>query len=112
VRATIDDVDVIFHSLFIGSTGAGKTNALLYWLRRLFIKRKDVALVLVDPHGDAAIDLFRSILRSERDRVILLDPNIWGAAGPLDGIFLSGIMQAFLFLLMSDFFRGGFGRRP
>jgi type II secretory ATPase GspE/PulE/Tfp pilus assembly ATPase PilB-like protein len=34
---------MIFHALFIGSTGAGKTNALLYWLRRLFSDRKDVA---------------------------------------------------------------------
>jgi len=41
---------VVFHSLFIGSTGAGKTNALLYWLRRLFFERKDVALVVIDPH--------------------------------------------------------------
>ncbi|MDG6903125.1 MAG: type IV secretory system conjugative DNA transfer family protein, partial [Nitrososphaerota archaeon] len=75
MRVPVDDDDVIFHSLFIGSTGAGKTNALLYWLRRLFVERRDVALVLIDPHGDAAIDLFRSIPKSERERVILLDPN-------------------------------------
>jgi len=75
MRDTVDDDDIIFHSLFIGSTGAGKTNAMLYWLRKLFTTRKDVALVLIDPHGDAAIDLFRSIPKSERDRVTLLDPN-------------------------------------
>ena len=75
MQVPIDDDDVIFHSLFIGSTGAGKTNAMLYWLRRLFVKRRDVALVLIDPHGDAAIDLFRSIPKSERERVTLLDPN-------------------------------------
>ena len=59
----IGEDDVISHSLFIGSTGAGKTNALLYWLRRLFSDRRDLALVLIDPHGDAAVDLsepFRS----------------------------------------------------
>ena len=65
---------MIFHSLFIGSTGAGKTNALLYWLRRLFF-RGDIALVLIDPHGDAAIDLFRTIHETERHRVTILDPN-------------------------------------
>ncbi|MDE1853266.1 MAG: type IV secretory system conjugative DNA transfer family protein [Thaumarchaeota archaeon] len=75
MQSAIDDDDVIFHSLFIGSTGAGKTNAMLYWLRRLFMKRRDVALVLIDPHGDAAIDLFRGIPNSERERVTLLDPN-------------------------------------
>jgi hypothetical protein len=24
--------DMLFHTLYIGSAGAGKTNALLYWL--------------------------------------------------------------------------------
>jgi type II secretory ATPase GspE/PulE/Tfp pilus assembly ATPase PilB-like protein len=39
----IGDEGVISHSLFIGSTGAGKTLALLYWLRRLFSDRRDIA---------------------------------------------------------------------
>ena len=55
--SSIGAEDMVFHSLFIGSTGAGKTNALLYWLQRLFRDRKELALVLIDPHGDAAIDL-------------------------------------------------------
>jgi hypothetical protein len=33
--STIGAEDMVFHSLFIGATGAGKTNALLYWLERL-----------------------------------------------------------------------------
>ena len=66
---------MLFHALFIGSTGAGKTNALLYWLQRLFTNRKDVALVLIDPHGDAAIDLVRLIPKSERERITILDPT-------------------------------------
>jgi hypothetical protein len=75
VARTIDDEDMIFHALFIGSTGAGKTNALLYWLHSLFANRKDVALVLIDPHGDAAIDLVRLIPKSERERITILDPS-------------------------------------
>jgi hypothetical protein len=59
--------DMVFHSLFIGATGAGKTNALLYWLQRLSSDRRDVALVLIEPHGDAAIDLVRAIPRAERE---------------------------------------------
>ena len=38
--------DMVSHLLFIGATGAGKTNAMLYWMRRLFTERDDVALVL------------------------------------------------------------------
>ena len=72
---SIDYEDMLFHALFIGSTGAGKTNALLYWLRKLFSNRKDVALVLIDPHGDAAIDLVRLIPKSERERITILDPT-------------------------------------
>jgi len=67
--------DMVSHSLFIGATGAGKTNAMLYWMHRLFMERKDVALVLVDPHGDAAIDLVRSVPQGERRRITILDPE-------------------------------------
>ena len=75
MNRSINNEDMLFHALFIGSTGAGKTNALLYWLRRLFSNRKDVALVLIDPHGDAAIDLVRLIPKSERERITILDPT-------------------------------------
>ncbi|MGP8058001.1 MAG: helicase HerA domain-containing protein, partial [Nitrososphaerales archaeon] len=72
---SIDQNDMVFHSLFVGSTGAGKTNAVLYWLNLLFSGKKDVALILVDPHGDAAIELMRVIPKSEWHRVTLLDPT-------------------------------------
>jgi hypothetical protein len=71
---TISAEDMLFHALYVGSTGAGKTNALLYWLLRLFA-RKDVALVFIDPHGDAAFDLVRLIPETERDRVAIIDPE-------------------------------------
>jgi len=73
--SSIRTEDMVFHSLFIGSTGAGKTNALLYWLQRLFSGRRELALVLIDPHGDAAIDLVRLIPKSESGRVTILDPT-------------------------------------
>jgi DNA helicase HerA-like ATPase len=73
--STIGAEDMVFHSLFIGATGAGKTNALLYWLERFSRDRKDVVLVLIDPHGDAAIDLVRAIPKTERARVTILDPT-------------------------------------
>jgi hypothetical protein len=73
-KDTVSAEDMLFHALYIGSTGAGKTNALLYWILRLF-ERKDVALVLIDPHGDAAFDLVRTIPESERGKVALIDPE-------------------------------------
>jgi predicted transcriptional regulator len=73
--SSIDEEDMVFHTVFIGATGAGKTNALLYWLHRLFTNRRDAALALIDPHGDAAIELMRVIPRSEWHRVTLLDPT-------------------------------------
>jgi uncharacterized membrane protein len=31
-----------------------------------------------------------------------ISPNIWGAAGPLDGIFMTGMYQVILYLLMTN----------
>jgi hypothetical protein len=73
--STISVEDVVFHSLFIGATGAGKTNTLLYWLGRLSRDRRDVAFVLIDPHGDAAVDQVRAVPKAERARVTILDPT-------------------------------------
>ena len=64
VNSITDGEDVIFHSVFIGSTEAGKTNALLCWGLRLFSDREDVTLVLIEPHCDAAVDLVRVIPKS------------------------------------------------
>jgi len=44
-----------FHALFIGSTGAGKTNAMLFWLRRLFSNRKDIAEKCSEGEGEVEI---------------------------------------------------------
>ena len=111
---TIDDEEMIFHALFIGSTGAGKTNAMLFWLRRLFSNRKDVALVLIDPHGDAAVDLVRLIPKSERERITILDPtyvsfglNPLSLPASIDGLNRVQILQTQveeLSALLSDVF--------
>ncbi len=74
MAASLTDEEMVFHALFIGATGAGKTNALLYWLRQLFTTGQ-VALVLIDPHGDAAIELASVVPDSELRRVAMLDPS-------------------------------------
>ena len=70
----VTEEDVIWHTLMVGKTGSGKSNGIEYWMLRLF-DRRDVAIVFVDPAGDAALDLVRRIDRKDWPRVALLDPR-------------------------------------
>ncbi|QQG48724.1 MAG: ATP-binding protein [archaeon] len=75
----LDSNDMLFHILVAGGTGSGKTNAILYMLDLLFRKEDKgsvlPALFLFDPAGDASIDLLRAISPTERNRVVILDPQ-------------------------------------
>ncbi len=70
-RGIIEEGDLIWHTMTIGGTGSGKTNCMLYWLRRLY-ERGDVALILLDPAGDPSIELMRSL--EDWNRITLFDP--------------------------------------
>ncbi|MDV3277097.1 MAG: type IV secretory system conjugative DNA transfer family protein [Nitrososphaerales archaeon] len=76
---TLDSGDMLFHTLVVGGTGSGKTNAVLHMLNLLFKKKEEgkprPALFFFDPAGDASIDLLRSIPKSEWTRVNLFDPQ-------------------------------------
>ena len=78
---TFDSGDMLFHMLVVGGTGSGKTNAILYMLDFLHHRKEyeggavRPALFLFDPAGDAAIDLLRSIPKSEWRLVTVLDPQ-------------------------------------
>ncbi|MGA2876736.1 MAG: type IV secretory system conjugative DNA transfer family protein, partial [Nitrososphaerales archaeon] len=65
------------HTWILGATGGGKTNTLLYSLCTLLDpenqKRFPAAVVLVDPHGYAAMELARMV--RPLGRVIILDPT-------------------------------------
>ncbi|MDG6908070.1 MAG: ATP-binding protein [Nitrososphaerota archaeon] len=69
--------DYMGHTWILGATGGGKTNTLLYSLRYLLDpeiqKRFPSAVVLVDPHGYASMELARMV--RPLGRVIILDPT-------------------------------------
>ncbi|MDG7046546.1 MAG: DUF87 domain-containing protein [Nitrososphaerota archaeon] len=46
------------HVFVIGSTGSGKSNFLLYTINYI-AKRTDSAVIFIDPHGEASLDLAR-----------------------------------------------------
>ncbi len=65
-QLTTDDVKG--HMFVIGSTGAGKTNFLLYTMDYI-AKNTDAAIIFIDPHGEASLDLARM-----EENVKLFDP--------------------------------------
>ncbi|MGC8970259.1 MAG: helicase HerA domain-containing protein, partial [Conexivisphaera sp.] len=56
----LTDADLRGHTLVIGATGAGKTNFLLYTIHHIHA-RMNAAVIFIDPHGQASIDLARMI---------------------------------------------------
>jgi TraM recognition site of TraD and TraG len=72
---------MLFHTLIVGGTGSGKTNAILHMLSLLFTKQEGEnsqrpSLFLFDPAGDASIDLLRAVPQAEwSSRVVVLDPQ-------------------------------------
>ncbi|MGA2876305.1 MAG: DUF87 domain-containing protein, partial [Nitrososphaerales archaeon] len=70
------------HVWILGKTGGGKTNTLVYLLRRLMEpenqKEFPCACILIDPHGEASIDLARILKewQGPDTRLIILNPEI------------------------------------
>ncbi|MEM4098884.1 MAG: type IV secretion system DNA-binding domain-containing protein [Candidatus Micrarchaeaceae archaeon] len=54
----LTDDDLKGHVFVLGSTGAGKTNFLLYTMNHI-AKNMDAAVIFIDPHGEASLDLAR-----------------------------------------------------
>jgi DNA helicase HerA-like ATPase/predicted transcriptional regulator len=68
--------DAIAHTWIVGSNTAGKSNTLLYRLRMMaedYQGQRPCALVFIDPHGDAAMRLARSL--GSWERLTILDPT-------------------------------------
>jgi DNA-binding transcriptional ArsR family regulator len=56
----LSDRDLLGHAMVIGATGSGKTNFLLYTMHHIH-RSMDAAVIFVDPHGQASLDLARMI---------------------------------------------------
>lgn len=53
--ALLTEDDLKGHAFIVGSTGAGKTNLLLYLMQLL--SSKGATIIAIDPHGDMALEL-------------------------------------------------------
>ena len=80
------------------------------WYSRLKVSRTDVwltagELYVIGTLGVLLDDMVRTFLGFLNVPVVGLriSPNIWGAGGPLDGIFMTGMYQVVLYLLMVIF---------
>jgi len=54
------DRDLLGHTIVMGATGSGKTNFLLYTMHHIH-RNMNAAVIFVDPHGQASLDLARMI---------------------------------------------------
>jgi hypothetical protein len=81
IMIKLDLNDAIAHTWIVGSNTAGKSNTLLYRLHLMAEEFQDdcpCAIIFIDPHGDAAINLVQSM--KSWDNVTILDPN-YGSFG-------------------------------
>ena len=69
--------DLLRHCMIIGATGSGKSTVMLRMIHQLMSesvqKAHPCSAILLDPHGDAAIELARSF--PDITKTILLDPH-------------------------------------
>ncbi len=78
------------------------------WYSRLRVVKAEVLIVAAELYviGTLAVlmdDALRTFLGFLNIPVIGLNitPNIWGAAGPMDGIFMTGMYQAIIYLMIA-----------
>jgi uncharacterized membrane protein len=89
---------------------------IVTWYSRLRFDRSDALLTaselyVVGTLGVLMDDIVRTLLGLLNVPIVglAITPNIWGAAGPLDGIFMTGEYQVIIYLLMAIVLRR---RRP
>ena len=63
------------HTFITGGTGAGKSEAIKTLMRHYLTKNTKPTLVLLDPHGDLALDVARFRENADNDRLVYVCPS-------------------------------------
>jgi len=74
------------HSLVLGGSGAGKTEEIKTMIY-CNILRNDGSVIIIDPHGDFAIDILS--LPMDKNRIVFIDPTLKDNMTPTLNIFES-----------------------
>ena len=72
------------HTYITGQSGSGKSE-LLKTLLIKDIERNDISIILLDPHGDLALDLAKMV--KDKERLILIDPSLDASKTPTINLF-------------------------
>lgn len=69
------------HSYLTGKTGSWKSSLIAQWVYHLWKasnKDKNIALIVIDPHGDMVHTMRKfDLMRDDRKRLIYVDPMLW-----------------------------------
>ena len=63
------------HTFITGGTGAGKSETIKTLIRHYLTKNTKPAIVVLDPHGDLALDVARFKENAENDRLVYVRPG-------------------------------------
>jgi len=63
------------HTFITGGTGAGKSEAIKTLIRHYLTKNTKPALVVLDPHGDLALDIARFRENADNERLVYVCPS-------------------------------------
>ncbi len=63
------------HTFITGGTGAGKSETIKTLIRHYLTRNTKPALVVLDPHGDLALDIARFRENAENDRLVYIRPS-------------------------------------
>ncbi len=79
------------HSYTVAQSGSGKSElmkVLIYYLQCISAKKKNKSIVLIEPHGDLALEVLSFALNEQMERVVYIDPYIRDTSKQAVGHFL------------------------
>jgi hypothetical protein len=101
--------DALFHTLLLGPTGSGKSNALLHLITRDM--EAGAGIVVIDPKSDLVHDVLERVPPTRRGDVVILDPtqphpvgfNPLASSGVSRELVADGVLTIFRELFPSAF---------